>query len=273
MRPFSTLGRTHPHATSLTVVALFGVYFMMPLMLRGPLDMTAGTGQIALTDLHPFIIGETLSLLGLLVVVAALRWWRATGLVARADRAGLRLFGWILIPPVLMVGALWAFIATQAAAVTLVPGPGAIALLALLIGLFEEILFRGVLFHGLRARHGAGRAVVLSALLFGAFHLVNAVFGQDLFLTLIQISTAIALGLFLAVIVLQTRTLWPAVVLHALWDAYALSLPLLFAVIPNNPPVPLPEPGLASLVVPGLLSLAALVIYRRWSRRTAAVAT
>lgn len=267
MRPFSTLGRTYPYATALSVVALFAGYFLLPLLLRGTVDMTGGTGQIAMTDLRPFIIGEGLLLMALLVVIAALRWWRQSGLAVRADPAGLRLFGWIVIVPLLIVGGLWSYIATQSDGTPRIPGFGTIALLAILIGVFEETLFRGVLFHGLRQRLGPGAAVVMSALLFGGFHLVNAVFGQSLFLTVIQIATATALGLFLAAIVLQTRTIWPAVALHALWDAYALSVPLAVAIMPIDPQGPQPSPGVASLFIPALLSLASFVIYRRWRRR------
>lgn len=273
MRPFSTFGHNAPYATALTVVGLFAAFFIVPVLWHGAFDMTAGTGLIAMTDLRPFIATETLAVLALLVVVAALRWWTQTGLIVRADPAGLRLFGWIVILPVLVLSTVWIALATQTDLESLRPGPVEIAILALLIGVFEEGLFRGVLLHGLRSRHGPGRAVVLSALLFGLFHLVNAVFGQNLFLTLLQIATATALGLFLAVITLQTRTLWPAILLHALWDGYALSVPLLFTAFPAQTTGPAPEPGLVSLIIPGLLSLAALVIYRRWCRRITVTAS
>jgi len=81
---------------------------------------------------------------------------------------------------------------------------GLLAVGALLVPLGEEVLFRGVLFAGLR-RYGLTVAVVLSAVLFGAAHGLNVVG-----------ITAAVLGVLNALLYDRTRSIWPAVVAHAI---------------------------------------------------------
>lgn len=73
---------------------------------------------------------------------------------------------------------------------------------AILPALIEEMVFRGYILGALRP-HGDGLAVVLSALLFGMFH------GNVL-----QIPFAFILGLAMGYLVVQTGSIWPAVLLH-----------------------------------------------------------
>lgn len=85
----------------------------------------------------------------------------------------------------------------------------ALASLVILIGpMFEEIVFRGWLFAGLREHTGNGRAIVISA---GLFSLVHA----DLMAT----PALFALGCIFAWVALRAGSLWPSILLHALWNA------------------------------------------------------
>ena len=269
MRPFSTLGRHYPFATALGLLLLAVGWFVVPLLLRGPVDVTGGTGMVDMSDLRPFIVVEALLAAGLLLIVALLGWGRATGLRGPADPDGLRLAGWIVLPVTALVATFWIGFAGLADGRPLTPSLGSIALLSVLIGLFEELLFRGVLLHGLRSRLSAGWAVVAAAAIFGLFHAVNAVIGQDIGLTAIQMAGATGLGLFFGAVTVQARSLWPAIALHALWDAFALSAPVAFALLPQADPAAMPQPGPQALILPALLSLAARAIHRRWRRRVA----
>ena len=76
-------------------------------------------------------------------------------------------------------------------------------LLAVLPPIFEEIAFRGILMQSLR-RFGDGFALLVSALLFGLFHL-----------NMIQAPYAFLLGLWFGYLVLRTGSLWISMVLHA----------------------------------------------------------
>ncbi len=270
MRPFSTFGQRHPLATSLIVLGIAAAWFVLPLLMRGPIDVTAGTGTFDLTDLRPFIVTEGLVATGLLVIVALLRWGQASGLRGPVDPAGLRLAGWFIVPATLIVGTFWVSYVNLADGAPIAPSLLSITIMALLIGLFEETLFRGVLLHGLRQAMTVGWAIIASGLLFGLFHVVNAVVGQNWPLTAIQMAGATGLGLFFAAITVQARSIWPAITLHALWDAFALSAPAALQLLPSQDQAAVPEPGLPALLVPALLSFAAYVIHRRWVRRMTA---
>ncbi len=83
-------------------------------------------------------------------------------------------------------------------------GLGALFALAVAAPLSEELLFRGLILDGLRRRYPAGKAIVLSAVLFALAHLNPY-----------QLAIAFGLGLFLAWLVLRTGSLWPAIWAHA----------------------------------------------------------
>jgi len=82
---------------------------------------------------------------------------------------------------------------------------------AVLAPLAEETFFRGFLFTGLRQKYGWMKSMLISAAIFGAFHLQPAAF----------IPTFL-LGCLLAFIRQRTGSLWPAIILHFLVNALAL---------------------------------------------------
>lgn len=71
--------------------------------------------------------------------------------------------------------------------------------------LTEEIVFRGIILKGLLAHCTQNRAIIWSAILFGLFHLNPW-----------QFSVAFILGFVFAYWVIQTGSLWPAILGHAL---------------------------------------------------------
>lgn len=83
---------------------------------------------------------------------------------------------------------------------------------AILPGIFEEMVFRGYILQALR-RYGDGFAVVVSSVLFGLVH-VN----------LLQIPFALIVGLICGYVVVQTRNIWVAVVIHTLNNATSVIL-------------------------------------------------
>lgn len=130
-------------------------------------------------------------------------------------------------------GVLWAFwlpllyllLLFAAALAVGLPPAGALAVLlanSLLIGLSEEVMFRGLIYRGLRGRFGIRGAVWLSSALFGLVHVLNALMTGNLPEALVQSLFAMTLGLVLMAMALRTGSLiWP-VIYHALWDFGAL---------------------------------------------------
>lgn len=89
-----------------------------------------------------------------------------------------------------------------------------ILLMACLPAVVEEITFRGFVLSGLKSSMRPTSAVILTAIAFGVTH------------TILQQSMAAAVvGLLIGAIAITTRSLWPCIVFHAVYN----SLPLLSA--------------------------------------------
>lgn len=72
----------------------------------------------------------------------------------------------------------------------------------------EELVFRGILLNLWKRRWRTGRAVFFSSIAFGAFHFQFAIF-------------ATIAGVFLALVYLKYRSLWPGTLLHSLYNLLA----------------------------------------------------
>lgn len=91
-----------------------------------------------------------------------------------------------------------------------VHGGWSVLMLVVLAPIMEEVLFRGILLESVRSKHSAGRAIVVSALMFGVIHLIPQ-----------QVVNAFVIGLILGYIYVRTESLWPVIVIHALNNAMA----------------------------------------------------
>lgn len=135
-----------------------------------------------------------------------------------------------------------------------------LVLIALLVAIFEEYLFRGVLLNGflqrLRWRPETNLlwAVIFSSLLFASSHLINLTH-QSLNLTIAQVAMAFGLGLMQSATYLRTRSLlWP-IALHFIYDAQGLLQTGLMQTALNNVPA---WSGLFSLVIYGTVAVVLL---------------
>ena len=107
--------------------------------------------------------------------------------------------------------------AVQTALFGLAGVSGAAALLSLLDALAEETAFRALL-PGLlceRTKLSAGRVALLTCLAFSLFHGVNLLSGAAPSAVLLQMLYAFCAGYAFCATVLQTKSLLPAVILHA----------------------------------------------------------
>ena len=85
--------------------------------------------------------------------------------------------------------------------------------LAIKSGIFEELLFRGVLFRSVEAIFGSWVGILVSGLVFGLLHLMNpgATLGSALYIS-------IEAGILLAAAYLVTRRLWICIGFHMAWN-------------------------------------------------------
>ncbi len=92
--------------------------------------------------------------------------------------------------------------------------------MALAPAIAEEFFFRGFVLSSLSSNLSKHRAVIVSSILFGVFHVV---YGSLLSIERFLPSTM--LGLFLGYLAIYSRSLWPGVVLHAGHNGLLFSLP------------------------------------------------
>lgn len=93
-----------------------------------------------------------------------------------------------------------------------------LALNTALVALSEEWMFRGILFSALRSRMRIWPAVLLTSVVFGAVHVLNAFALGDLALASAQAVAAAMTGLLLVALVVRTGSIWPAIVYHMIWN-------------------------------------------------------
>jgi hypothetical protein len=94
----------------------------------------------------------------------------------------------------------------------------------LLVGLSEELMFRSIMFRGLLARFRVWPAILLTSLLFGLVHSLNVFTTGQMDQAVLQSTAAFMQGLAYLAIRIRTRSVWPMVIVHALWD-FSLMLP------------------------------------------------
>jgi len=176
---------------------------------------------------------ETVFAVSVIAPIALFGWFRATRLTSPIRWRGL---WWTVLPIVMMVVLLILVVALGFDAPEgAVPGtPAIIALLATiaLVGLFEELLFRGILFQGSEKVSGPITALVLSSVALGLMHHVNWVEGPPLDDTTVQVFHAMTGGFLYGALMLMTGSIWPGVILHAVWDGMVSMISTLTAAVP-----------------------------------------
>lgn len=187
-------------------------------------------------------------------ILAVVLWqgWSDVGL-----NRGTGLWGWRLtwLPMLYIVAALG-----LAAAAGLPPGSvlGLILLNCVLVGFSEELMFRGALLQAFRHVVPIWPAVILTSVAFGSIHSLNVLVTGELGAALLQSLAAFLSGLMFIALRLRTGSLWPPILVHALWDFATFTLLaasggiMAHGALTGEAPVPLPvgvQPLLPVLLV------------------------
>jgi uncharacterized protein len=93
-----------------------------------------------------------------------------------------------------------------------------------LVGFNEELLFRGLLLVAFWRWWGARRGAVAAMVAFGAFHLLNMAGGVPPLGAAFQFLFTMLAGAIFIQGAVGARSLWPAMVVHALYDAATFDL-------------------------------------------------
>ncbi len=99
-----------------------------------------------------------------------------------------------------------------------IPLPLILIAMGLIPAVCEELFFRGYLFAPLMKQTSPWKTILITALLFGAFHVVTST------LTIERFLPSTALGLLLGYLCYRSGSIWPGVVAHACHNCLLLSL-------------------------------------------------
>jgi len=99
---------------------------------------------------------------------------------------------------------------------------GIVALFILAAAFLEEVAFRGLILHAFvrlwgETNRGLIKSVLVAALFFGAYHISN-ILGGTLPDAVLQGVANVSMGIFLGALVLQGRSIYPAVFFHGFWN-------------------------------------------------------
>lgn len=153
---------------------------------------------------------SAITALALLAVVAALGWWRQSGISSSPQ-----LSPWGVVPTGVLIG----FVVFFGSRVAGIGDPT--FLLTLLTGSLiwafnEELQLRGIVLYGLARRSNPWRAAWVTTLLFGLAHLSSLLTGWSLQHALAQVIAGTMDGAVFAKVRLATRSLWFSIVVHGL---------------------------------------------------------
>lgn len=151
------------------------------------------------------LLGQALQLALACALISVFGWWREAGFTPPVEWHNFRL---LLVPTLFALAPLlWG--------VRPAPALPMIAVFSLVAATSEEAISRGLL---LQALHPLGirAAILISAVLFGALHLLGLAFGRDPMYVLVQVVFNIIFGVVYGLVRVRTNTIWPLILLHAL---------------------------------------------------------
>ncbi len=212
-----------------------------------PSDDYTTLGQTVDSVVRALVLPEGIAVAALVVYVTALGWWRR----ATLDR-GRTTLRWTTVTPVLLVVVCLArlpFVDWSAQPVRYFL---LLAVGVLFVGVFEELLTRGVLLVGLRRRLPEFGVWIVSCVLFGLLHLLNILAGAEVGATLVQVVFAASFGSTLYLSRRLTGNLLLPVFLHAFWDFGSIAVS---ATVDRQDLAALLPVGLIGLVSFGVLAL------------------
>jgi membrane protease YdiL (CAAX protease family) len=195
----------HPYRSAI----LFWILFFL-------LNIFGGLAGVSLLD-RPVLLLTVASLIvaaGGIIVIVYIGWWGKAGFSSGGT--------WTDLPLYLLPAGIAFLPFAEGITATGLPAIAAFAAFSIIVAVAEETFFRGLILQSL-VPAGILTAVLLSALLFGIPHLLNAVGGiWDPLFTLADTVAAFGIGITFAALVIRTGTIWPPIILHALINFAAL---------------------------------------------------
>lgn len=98
-----------------------------------------------------------------------------------------------------------------------------ILLTTLLVGITEELMFRGILFQSLLKKYSVQKSILLASLAFSLFHGINIIGGVPLNAIAYQLSITFVAGFYLTNVAYRMKSILPLIIWHGLWDFMSFS--------------------------------------------------
>lgn len=138
-----------------------------------------------------------------------------------------------------------------------------------LVGIVEELVFRGVILNLLldrfsKTQKGIVAAIILDGLIFGCMHYSNMSAGVSFLSVTIQVSSATMLGILFAFIYAYTRNFWAVAIFHAIIDFGALISTGIFS--KGSMVDQLNTFGPINLIATAILLIPAIILLRKKNR-------
>lgn len=193
-------------------VALLVALVVFTGLAMGLLPESEGQETMALT------LARVATALAIVALLWRLGWLRAAG-VARIGTWQV----WLVVLGATVyeiVIGLWAFFGNLRLDGVASIGALSLPVAGLTAGIVEELTFRSLILYAFvrvwgNSRRGLFQSALLSAVLFGGLHAVNAAFGKELSLALLQILNATLSAVLYAALVFKGGSVWPIVFWHA----------------------------------------------------------
>jgi len=160
-------------------------------------------------------------IIGLILAVILIGFIRGEGLEGYYGLCGIKAgagnFAYFIPLAVISSVNLWFGLRANYPAVT-----AALSVISMcLVGVLEEVIFRGLLFRAM-GRDGLKAAVIVSSLTFGFGHIVNLLLGAPVFETLLQLIYASAIGFCYTAVFLSCGSIMPCIISHALVNSLSV---------------------------------------------------
>lgn len=201
---------------------LLGFFALHVVVWIGLMRPLAGDDFVEYVDLgaadtpwvRQFVVGLLVVLVLQVLYVSRRRWWGPL----LTEETRLRTWWVFLLIGVVAFAGVGRFIGDGLSAAPLSWWVG-FTVTMLLVGVTEEVTFRGILLVGGRqVLDTETKALVFTSALFGLFHLPNALIGQSLGASLVQVVATAAIGSVLYLVRRASGSLLVAALFHAAYD-------------------------------------------------------
>lgn len=145
-----------------------------------------------------------------------------------------------------------------------VPFLSAMLFMTLCVGISEEGLFRGYIQTHLEKAYSTRKAILIQALMFGAWHFVWNLSPLDLAAMAQYVATTFFIGLLFGYFYSKARSLTPLVFAHGLWDSVAQGIVENAAASNALGKMPT-ETQLATLLLPYVISVSLTLLFIKYA--------